>query len=96
MLILNVRPIVATSRQRSGGHPHHRALIRILEIIIGMILLGGAAWTMVRSYCSSLAPSARGFVTSGSGASGSDEVGDLNARTPTQVAAILLCFWHEE
>ena len=24
--------------------------MRILEIIIGLILLGGAAWTMVRSY----------------------------------------------
>ena len=30
--------------------------------------------------------SARGFVTSGSGVSGSGEVGDLKARTPTQVA----------
>jgi hypothetical protein len=30
--------------------------------------------------------SARGFGTSGSGASGSGEVGDLKARTPTQVA----------
>ena len=48
-LILNVRPIVATSTQRRDGH-QSSSTMRILEIIIGIILLGGAAWTVVKSY----------------------------------------------
>lgn len=49
-LILNVRPIVATSKQRRGKVTPSSSTMRILEIIIGIILLGGAAWTMVKSY----------------------------------------------
>ena len=48
-LILKVRSIVAAFRQRGDGHPSSSTM-RILETIIGIILLGGAAWTMVRSY----------------------------------------------
>src|SRR6478609_1766372 len=48
-LILRVRSIVVASKQRRDGHPLSSTM-RILEAIIGIILLGGAAWTMVRSY----------------------------------------------